>query len=265
MHVHDPAVITRHDMAWFFALGASMFLVLALVFASHRSRPAWTVMDGLRVEAAYGNALPTEGGLSAATSSRSGPDRRLVALTFDDGPWPGQTDEVLRIFENQGARATFFMVGDRARAYPQLVRKVVGAGHLVGGHTLEHRRLAVLEPEEVRRQMVEGSNAITDVTGVAPTWFRPPYGAINRETMRQTQALGLRLAMWDIDTGDWRDPGVKKIVSRVMTEVENGSVIVLHDGGGDRRQTIAALPEIIRGLKERGYVLVTMQELADAK
>jgi peptidoglycan-N-acetylglucosamine deacetylase len=192
------------------------------------------------------------------------PSEKLVALTFDDGPWPGQTDKIVDILQHEGVRATFFMLGVRVNAHPALARKVARGGNLLGTHTLGHRNLTKSTPKEIRRQITGGVSAIRNATGETPTWFRPPYGALNAKVWTEVRGLGVRVALWDVDTRDWTRPGVKKIVRRGTKGVKKGSIILMHDGGVDRRQTIAALPQIIAKFKERGYVFVTLQELANA-
>ena len=197
--------------------------------------------------------------------TRPRPKDKLVALTFDDGPWPGQTDKILKILEREGVHATFFMVGARVRASPGLAKKVVEAGNLAGNHTLGHRLLTKSKPKQIKRQLSGGANAIKRATGVSPKWFRPPWGAMNNKVWKQARKMGLHVALWDIDTRDWTRPGVTKIVKRATRRVEKGTIILMHDGGVNRTQTIKALPKIIRTLKNRGYVFVTLQELADAE
>jgi peptidoglycan/xylan/chitin deacetylase (PgdA/CDA1 family) len=107
-------------------------------------------------------------------------------------------------------------------------------------------------------------NWIQKATGVKTTWFLPPYGAINQRVWAETRAFKLRVALWDVDTLDWTRPGVNKIVKTVNKQVRPGDIILMHDGGGDRSQTIKALPKVIQNLKKRGYTFVTLQELATA-
>jgi len=197
--------------------------------------------------------------------TRPRPQEKLIALTFDDGPWPGQTDEILKILKHEGVHATFFMLGSRVKAAPELAREVALAGNVVGSHSLGHRLLTDSKPKVIKKQIDGGADVIYQATGVLPTWFRPPYGAINGVVWKQVRLSRMRVALWDIDTRDWSRPGVKKIVKSVTKDARSGSIVLMHDGGSDRRQTIKALPEIIRKLKKRGFVFVTIEELADAE
>ncbi len=207
--------------------------------------------------------LPASDMIIRRTSPR--PTEKLVALTFDDGPWPGQTNRILDILKLEGVHATFFMLGGRVKNAPGLAKRVADEGHLIGNHTLSHSLLTKEKPTEVRRQIVSGAATIRSATGVQPVWFRPPYGAINGDVWKQTRELRLKVALWDVDTRDWSRPGTAKIVTTAEKNAKPGSIILMHDGGTDRRQTIAALPTIIRDLKARGYVFVTMEELDVAR
>jgi len=203
--------------------------------------------------------LPASDMIIMRTSPR--PSEKLIALTFDDGPWPGQTNRILDILKDEGVHATFFMQGGRVKKSPGLAKRVADEGHLIGNHTLSHKRLTKEKPKEVRRQIVDGAKTIRSATGVQPVWFRPPYGAIDGDVWKQTRELRVKVALWDIDTRDWSRPGTSKIIRTAEKNARPGSIILMHDGGDDRRQTIAALPKIIRDLKARGFVFVTLEEL----
>jgi peptidoglycan/xylan/chitin deacetylase (PgdA/CDA1 family) len=190
---------------------------------------------------------------------------KLVALTFDDGPWPGQTDKILDILSQKQVKATFFMLGGSVKKSPELARRVKDEGHLIGNHTLGHKELTKQTPAEIRRQILGGASAIKSATGVDPVWFRPPFGAVNSKVFLEMRTLKLRVAMWDIDTRDWTRPGVPRIVRNGVRTVKPGAVILMHDGGVDRSQTVAALPQIIDKLRAQGYSFVTLEELAAAK
>lgn len=190
---------------------------------------------------------------------------KLVALTFDDGPWPGQTEKILDILAQQQVKATFFMLGSRVKAAPALARRVRDEGHLVAGHSLSHKNLPKEKPAEINRQIAAGTSAIKRATGIDPVWFRPPYGAVNGKVMQQARLLKVRVALWDIDTLDWTKPGVARLVRNAVKPIKPGAVILMHDGGVDRSQTIAALPQIIEKLKAQGYTFVTLEELAATK
>ncbi len=192
------------------------------------------------------------------------PGSKLVALTFDDGPWPVSTEAILDILDSLDARATFFMLGGRIKAHPDLVRRIVADGHLAAAHGTSHRRFSALKPAQVRNEIVRGRELIRDVAGYDSPWLRPPYGAMDDEAWEAVRDTGARVVLWDVDSRDWKKRGAKKIARSVVKQVKPGSIVLLHDGGGDRSQTVEALPLIIRDLKERGYLFVTVQDLVEA-
>lgn len=190
------------------------------------------------------------------------PGMKLVALTFDDGPWPGQTDKILKILAEEQVHATFFVVGDRVKRYPKLTRRIATEGNQVANHSWSHANFADSSNATVWGQVVGGQRSIQKATGVWTPWIRPPYGATNGRVYRVLRQLGQRAVLWDVDTRDWTRPGAGTIVERTLREVKPGSVVLMHDGGINRRQTVAALAPIIHELKKRGYAFVTVSELA---
>lgn len=187
---------------------------------------------------------------------------KLVALTFDDGPRRGSTDRILNILKQQEVPATFFVVGNRVKAQPALARRIVREGHQLGNHSYSHPDLRTLDRKSIRREVLQTRNAIRDATGTRTGWLRPPYGGMDTEAWGEMNRLDQHVVMWDVDPRDWSRPGTKKIVDNVLANVKPGSVVLLHDGGNDRRQTAAALPVIISRLKAQGYTFVTIQDLA---
>ncbi len=192
---------------------------------------------------------------------RPKPGTKVVALTFDDGPWPGQTDRILDVLRAKQVRATFFMLGVRAKLQPALARRVADEGHLVGNHSSGHRSLARSKAKVARAQIDNGRAMLLKYTGVDTPWLRPPYGDMDKGAWRVVRASGSRVVMWDVDSHDWEKRGVKKIVRVVVKHTKPGAIILMHDGGGDRRQTVQALPIVIDKLKAKGYTFVTIDEL----
>jgi peptidoglycan/xylan/chitin deacetylase (PgdA/CDA1 family) len=188
-------------------------------------------------------------------------DAKVVALTFDDGPWPVQTEKILAILSAAGVRGTFFQLGQQAKRYPAISRAVVAGGSVIGNHSWSHPVLTKMRVPNVRRQIADGAAAIKAATGVAPKVFRPPYGAINRNVWTQAKVEHESIALWDVDTLDWTRPGTAKILDNMKRGMGQASIVLMHDGGGDRRQTIAALPLMIDWLKQQGYTFVTVEEL----
>jgi peptidoglycan-N-acetylglucosamine deacetylase len=184
-----------------------------------------------------------------------------VALTFDDGPNPPYTSQVLAILQRYGITATFFDVGSQVQAYPDLVRQEYISGHIVGNHTWGHANLSQLSEPSIIWELTTDEDIIKRVIGVRPAFFRPPYGAFNALTLENINHFGLFSFLWNVDPRDWSRPGVSAIVERVLYQTGNGSIILLHDGGGDRSQTVAALPIIIESLQQRGFRFVSLQQL----
>lgn len=186
-----------------------------------------------------------------------------IALTIDDGPSPTYTQQFLSILQQYGIHATFFVVGENVQNYPDLVRQEVADGHLVGNHTWDHPDLTTLSGNAVRTEISSTSDIVQQTTGIEPTFFRPPYGAINYGIQTQASQLGLTSTTWNVDPQDWSTPGTQIIINRVLNQVANGSIILMHDGGGDRSQSVAALKVIIPTLQQRGYQFVTVQQMAN--
>ena len=184
-----------------------------------------------------------------------------IALTFDDGPAPGYTLAVLRLLRRYHIQATFFMLGAWVQRYPDLARAVIADGHAVGNHTWDHPYLTKLNADRVLQQLASTLDMIEQVTAVRTTLFRPPYGYYNRRTLDVADSLRLSAILWNVDPVDWLRPGSKTIITDVLSHTHNGSIILLHDGGGSREQTLQALPVIIEQLQARGFKFVTIPQM----
>jgi peptidoglycan/xylan/chitin deacetylase (PgdA/CDA1 family) len=192
--------------------------------------------------------------------TRGGGKGREVALTFDDGPGP-YTPKVLEVLNHRNAKATFFFIGAQERSFHNATIAQIGRGHAVGDHTELHRRLTLLSAADQYDQLLVPTQWLMKYGLPRPVLFRPPYGAFNQTTLDQAKRLGLLMVMWTIDSQDYEKPGVEKIVDRVVSGVRPGAIILMHDGGGDRTQTVKALPKIIGRLRARHYHFVTVPEL----
>ncbi len=193
------------------------------------------------------------------------PGSKLVALTFDDGPWEDTTEDVLAVLRKYDVRATFFMPGGRVKRNPKIARAVVAQGHLVGSHSYSHRRYSTLSKKKVKKDISRARAAIEKATDVDTRWLRPPYGAMDETAWKGVRSAKAYVVMWDVDSRDWTKPGAKRIAKNVVKRTKPGSVVLLHDGGGDRRQTVAALPTIIKELRKKDYIFVTVEELVLAE
>jgi len=198
----------------------------------------------------------------------SGPDERPeVALTFDDGPDPRNTPRVLETLGRYGAVATFFCVGAAARAHPGLLARAASDGHLIANHTWSHPYLPDLSRPELRWQVEATGAALAAAAGQAaePGLIRPPYGAYTPEVLGWLAEQDATTVLWDADTGDWQLPGPDIIAEQAVRGARNGSIVLLHDGGGDRTQTATALPTMIEGLLDRGFRFVTVTRFLPAR
>lgn len=189
------------------------------------------------------------------------PGRKEVALTFDDGPWPDSTDAVLSVLKKGHAKATFFMIGSQLVRRAELGKRVLAAGMEIGAHSKSHKLLAHASRATITREVHGGSLAISRTLGVRTRWYRPAGGSTNAFVYSEAKRLNLRVVLWTIDPKDWRRPSARTIARRVLDRVRPGSVILMHDGGGDRSHSVAALRKVIKGLNARGYSMVTMSRL----
>jgi peptidoglycan-N-acetylglucosamine deacetylase len=176
-----------------------------------------------------------------------------VALTIDDGPSPLYTPEVLAVLRQYDVHATFSMVGQNVAYYPQVAREVADAGHLIANHTWSHQDLTVLPAAAMRDQVTRAEAEIHAATGQLPTLFRAPYGAWSPALLDYCAAQGLTALDWSVDPQDWARPGVSAIVQNILRTTASGSIILEHDGGGDRSQTVAALKIFLPRLLDEGY------------
>jgi peptidoglycan/xylan/chitin deacetylase (PgdA/CDA1 family) len=185
---------------------------------------------------------------------------RDIALTFDDGPGP-YTPGVLSVLEHFRVRATFFVIGQMLRYFSASAVRELRDGDVIGDHTETHPEMAALSARDQHEELFEQIARIELLGGPRPVLFRPPYGSFDATTMRELHALHLLMVLWSVDTDDYLQPGASVIVQHALAGAHPGAIILMHDAGGTRTQTVEALPEIIRGLRARGYHLVTVPEL----
>ena len=196
-------------------------------------------------------------------------DEHAVTLTFDDGPDPKWTPPILDILKEHNIKATFFLVGGQVETYPSLVRRIVAEGHEIGNHSYTHPNLSEISPQQIKFEFNATQRLLESVTGRSTTLCRPPYNADSRPTslaelkpLKLLQDdLGYLIVLENIDPEDWAKPGVDEILQRVKEQRNQGNVILLHDSGGNRSQTIEALPKIIEYLQTRGDHIVPLSDL----
>jgi peptidoglycan/xylan/chitin deacetylase (PgdA/CDA1 family) len=184
-----------------------------------------------------------------------------IALTFDDGPAPIYTNDVLSILRRYQVHATFFMLGVWVKRYPDLAKAVLADGHAIGDHTWSHPDLTKLSEGDIQKQLTNTIDAIKQTLGIRPLLFRPPYETYDRRVLNIAAALKLSTILWDVDPADWQRPGTGVIASSVLSHLHNGAIILMHDGGGDRSQTVQALSTIIQQALARGFRFVTIPQM----
>lgn len=207
--------------------------------AAAHAAPAVTGWTGLRRR-----VWPGLAGLGAADG---------VALTFDDGPDPRYTPDILDTLAEYDVRAMFFVCGEMAVDNQDLLARMADDGHIVGNHTWSHPLLTRLSRSEIRSEMARTSDVIENAYGERPLWFRAPYGAWNRATFQLGAHMGMEPLAWTVDTLDWTTPGTGTIVDRVEEGAAPGVVVLSHDAGGDRSQSVRALRHYLPDLLDAGY------------
>jgi Predicted xylanase/chitin deacetylase len=191
---------------------------------------------------------------------------RRLALTYDDGPNDPYTSQLLDVLAKHGTKATFFLIGQFVKQRPDIVRRVVEAGHTVGNHTWNHPNLIFCSAAETRRQISETQKAIEDACGIRPTLFRPPFGGRRPGTFSVARELGLTPIMWGVTCYDWSAISNESIERKAREQIRGGDVILLHDGGhkrfgADRSHTVKATANLLREYSEQGYKFVSVPEM----
>jgi len=195
----------------------------------------------------------------AATISAVKTSRPHVALTFDDGPHPRLTPVLLDLLKVNNIRATFYLIGNRVKMWPQLAQRIALEGHEIGNHSWSHPMLSGLGAEAAMREIDATTLAIFEVTGRAPVTFRPPYGAFTRsQRLMLHEARNMPTILWDVDPQDWRRPGASVVASRIVSGARQGSIVLSHD---IQTGTVQAMPAVLQGLSERGLGFTTVSEL----
>lgn len=185
----------------------------------------------------------------------------LVALTFDDGPSPTNTPIILRILRAHQAHATFFVVGKEGERHGALLRAIVRSGNEVASHSYSHARLSRMDSVKLETELNHAVVSVQRFTGIPPRFLRPPYGRWSTRLLEAARHHGLTLVLWNRDSRDWAHPGQGRVVENALQKLSPGDILLFHDGGGDRIQTRAALPEVLARLHAKGYQAVSVGEL----
>jgi peptidoglycan/xylan/chitin deacetylase (PgdA/CDA1 family) len=186
---------------------------------------------------------------------------KMVALTFDDGPFAAKTPEIVQILQKYNARATFFMLGRYVKNHPELPQQVLAAGSEVGSHSWFHSKQTSLTSDERTNDFALTAKAFEDAIGYAPYLFRAPYGAVSDDVKQEISDQNMILVLWSLDTEDWRAKSADQVYNSVMNVVKDGDIILMHENGD---YTLEALPRILAALQEQGYEVVTVSELVYA-
>jgi peptidoglycan-N-acetylglucosamine deacetylase len=193
-------------------------------------------------------------------------DRKMIALTFDDGPNGAATEQILNVLKERHVPATFFLIGKNAERYPAIARRIPAEGHVIGNHTYQHLRFDQVPAAEMEKDIADGNKTLETLTGCKPAWFRPPYGINGVGLADMCRRRGLAIVGWSLDANDWNPHPVAELVDAITNQVTAGDIILLHDGwetreNPDRQATVAAVPLIVDKLKAAGFVFVTLPEL----
>lgn len=184
---------------------------------------------------------------------------KVVAMTFDDGPHPTLTPKLLDILKERNIKCTFFVVGSNAKAYPNIIRRIIAEGHEIGNHTYTHASLTSRSDEQIRTELQKSEDAMVAAANYRPHLIRPPYGAINtRVKQLMFSEFGYSTIMWSVDPQDWRRPGVSVVTSRLVNGAHPGAIMLSHD---IHPPTIAAMPAMFDQLLAKGYQFVTVSQL----
>ncbi|MDA8335868.1 MAG: polysaccharide deacetylase family protein [Peptococcaceae bacterium] len=188
---------------------------------------------------------------------------KKAALTFDDGPDDRVTPRILDILKENSVHGTFFLIGSYARRNPDMVRRIVAEGHIIGNHTWSHSNMLPLNAEQDRQEIVRTGDALARITGRRTALLRPPRGKVSATIMDVARKEGYRVIGWSVDSVDWQDPQTSRITARLRDQMHPGAIILMHsvDLPTSNGVTVKVLPGLIKELKARGYELVTLDEL----
>ena len=190
------------------------------------------------------------------------PGKKVIALTFDDGPWPSSTAKVLDILKKNNIKGTFFVVGQNVKNYPDLTKRVVTDGHIIANHTWHHW-YHHMNAQTAAYEVANTTDIIYKTTGIKTSLFRPPGGNMRNGVAAYAKSNKYAVIMWSSDSMDYSRPGVPRLINNIFREAKPGGIVLMHDGGGDRSHTVKALPEIISRFRKQGYEFVTVPELLE--
>jgi len=202
------------------------------------------------------------------TIYRVAEEEKLVALTFDDGPSPVWTPQILDALKKAGVKATFFMIGEHVEKYPEIARRVAQEGHEIGNHTYGHQNLLYFNKQELKDEIKKNEKIIKGVTGVTTKYFRPPKAWLSKREKKKIKEMGYKIILWSLNSKDWVTFDDKYMIRYLVKNIRPGDIILFHDSGGafateggDRHETVLAVSRLVEKLEEKGYRFVTISEL----
>lgn len=189
---------------------------------------------------------------------------KVIALTFDDGPWPETTEKVLAALKKENVKATFYVVGQPLKSWPELGKKIMADGHVIANHTLHHW-YKQMTPLVAQREIEDTQQIIRETLNVETAYFRPPGGVLTNGLVAYAQKQGQSVNMWSVDSNDSRPnrPSPEAMLKTILAQATPGGIVLMHDGGGSHDNTAKAVPQIIIKLREQGYRFVTVPELLE--
>lgn len=185
---------------------------------------------------------------------------KLISLTFDVAWGADDMEQILDTLDQYNAKATFFIVGDWAKKYPEKVKLIIERGHDIGNHSSRHPHVTQMSKEDIKKDMIEAHQIIQEITGVAMNLYRPPYGEYNNTVIEAANECGYYTIQWDVDSLDWKEYGLQPMIDKVLKHknLTYGSIVLLHNG---TKYTKDALAPILKGLVDKGYTLVPISQL----
>lgn len=198
---------------------------------------------------------------------REGPtDEKKIALTFDDGPDSVYTPQILDILKKENIKATFFLIGNRAELFTDVVRRIEKEGHVIGNHTMNHPNIIKLNEAQTQQEIKEGEEALYNIINYRTALFRSPYGSLTPEKVKEVEKLDYKIIAWNVDSLDWKSLTAEQVKYNILENVKAGSIVLQHSSGSEEEDltgSVAALEEVITILKDEGYKFVTIPELLD--
>lgn len=191
-----------------------------------------------------------------------------ICLTFDDGPDPEFTPEILDLLSNYGVKATFFVLGEAAEQHPHLVKKIMKAGHSIGNHTYTHRHPWVIPVEEVKHEIAYTNSIIKNITGNTPKWFRPPFGRLPGVMNKQVHHQKMTTVLWSHSIIDWGPLGTEAGISRRLAKIKQGDIVLMHDGKREHNHPdviLRCLPGFLRLMQDKGLKAYSLDDIYVSK